>query len=161
MDLEDFLRNKAFTFEDKAKSRTYLLLDKKGIENRQINIMAYFAIAPQIMYLPAELSVRQIKRLDGFSGKIHGEKLKALPVYLIGQLSKNDEYKEAIEGKIILSYAMSIIYRAYRAIGGRIVMVDVKSSATGLLRFYRNNGFEFISSDEDTGLSQLIYLINE
>ena len=106
LDLEDFLRNKAYTFEDKAKSRTYLLLDEVGIKNRQLDIMAYFAIAPQIMYLPTELSVRQIKRLDGFSGKIHGEKLKALPVYLIGQLAKNDKYKDAMDGNIILSYLM-------------------------------------------------------
>ena len=56
---------------------------------------------------------------------------------------------------------MSIIYRAYNAIGGRIVMIDVKSNATGLLKFYQNNGFELVSSDKDTGLSQLIYLIND
>ena len=65
-DIEHFLRNRAVQFEELAKSRTYLFVDDSALENNQIEIAAFFSIAPQILYLSEELSIRQIKRLDGF-----------------------------------------------------------------------------------------------
>ena len=107
------------------------------------------------------MSVRQIQRLDGFSGKIHGERLKAVPVVLIGQLARNDAYSHNdVSGDTILHDAFSVIRKSYNAIGGRIVMVDVKTTAKGLLKFYQSHGFEPVSHDETTGLSQMIYMMN-
>ena len=160
-DLVDFLQSRSVLFEQKAKSRTYLIIDEEELPRGNISIVAYFSVAPQIMYIPPNLSVRKIQRLDGFSGKIHGKKINALPVFLIGQLAKNDHYAESITGHGVLRYVWSIIGKVYNAIGGRIVMVDVKSSADGLIRFYEREGFKFVSADADTGLSQLIYMLNE
>ena len=161
IEIEEFLKNRALEFEIKGKSRTYLLLDEEKLLEGKLEIVGFFSIAPQIMYLPEELSIRQIKKLDGFSGKIHGERIKALPVYLIGQLAKNDRYKEKVDGKTIISYAFSFIYKVYKIIGGRIIIVDVKTEAKGLIRFYERNGFKMITSDTRTGLSQLVYMIQE
>lgn len=158
-DIEHFLRNRAVQFEELAKSRTYLFVDDSALENNQIEIAAFFSIAPQILYLSEELSIRQIKRLDGFSGKMHGERIPALPVMLIGQLAKNDACECGVTGKEILRLALAITRKAHDAIGGRIVMVDVKTEAVGLIRFYEEHDFVLISEDPETGLSQMIYML--
>lgn len=160
-DLTEFLQTHAALFEKNDKSRTYAFLDECELRARRIRIAAYFSVAMQVMYVPSHLSVRQIQRLDGFSGKIHGRKIEALPVFLIGQLARDDCYMDAISGHEILYYARLVIRRAQKSIGGRVVMIDVKSSATGLLRFYQSEDFHFLSADEETCLSQLIYMLND
>lgn len=158
-DFEYFLKSRAQIFEEKAKSRTYLLLDRDKLP-QEIDIFAYFSLAMQVLFIPPNMPIRQIKRLDGFSGKIHGERIKALPVVLIGQLARNDIYSTTdITGQQILDYAFSVIRKSYNAIGGRLVMVDVKTEAKGLINFYQENGFDIISNDEATGLSQMIYML--
>ncbi len=159
-DMVNFLRERASLFEAKAKSRTYLLLDEEALHQGKIRIVAFFSLAPQVMFVPPDLSVRQVRRLDGFSGKIHGRKIEALPAVLIGQLAKEDHFAESITGHEILAHAWNVIGKAHAAIGGRIVMVDVKSSAEGLIRFYERENFKFISQSEETGLSQLIYMLS-
>ena len=160
-ELENFLRERAFLFEETGKSRTYFLLDEYPLCHGEVRILAYCAVAPQVMFVPPSMPVRQIQRLDGLSGKIHGRKVGALPVYLIGQLAKNDDYANETTGHDVLLYVWEVFRQVHQAIGGRIVMVDVKSSADGLIRFYENEHFRFISSNEETGLSQLIYMLND
>ena len=38
-------------------------------------------------------------------------------------------------------------------------MVDVRTDADKLIEFYEAYGFEFVGNDEETGLSQLIYVM--
>lgn len=40
-------------------------------------------------------------------------------------------------------------------------MVDVKTSAEGLIRFYERENFQLVSESEETGLSQLIYMLDD
>ena len=159
-ELENFLRERAFLFEKKGKSRTYFLLDEYALCHGEVQILAYCAVALQVMFVPPALPVRQIQRLDGLSGKIHGRKVEALPVYLIGQLAKNDHYANETTGHEMLLYIWEVFRQVHQAIGGRIVMVDVNSSASGLIRFYEREHFRFISSNKETGLSQLIYMLD-
>ncbi len=156
-----FLKSRAFLFEERGKSRTYLLLDNDALRQGETRIIAFFSVAPQVMFVPPSLPVRQIQRLDGFSGKIHGRKVEALPVYLIGQLARDDAYANAITGHELLLHAWKILKLAQDMVGGRIVMVDVKTSADGLIRFYERENFQFISESEETGLSQLIYMLGD
>lgn len=159
-ELEAFLRNRAGLFDELGKSRTYFLLDKADIESGRLEISAFFSVAMRVMNLPSSMSVRQIQRLDGFSGKMHGEKINALPVCLIGQLARNDAYPNALDGGAILSYALSTIQRAHKIVGGRIIMVDVNSSADGLIRFYQRYGFKISGTDDAAGLTQLIVMLS-
>lgn len=159
-DIESFLKNRAIQFEELAKSRTYLFADDAALKCDRLEIAAFFSIAPQVLYLSEDMSIRQRKELDGFSGKIHGKKLAALPVVLIGQLGKNDQYASIITGEELLAHALSIVQSAHDLIGGRIVMVDVKTEAVGLIRFYEEHDFVLISEDPETGLSQMIYMLS-
>lgn len=160
-DLASFLESRAILFEEKGKSRTYLLVDQDALFHGDVRILAYGAIAPQVMFVPPSLSVRQIQRLDGFSGKMRGKKIEALPVFLIGQLAKNDRYAGRISGHELLSYLWTVFWQIHKLLGGRIVMVDVKTSAEGLIRFYERENFQLVSESEETGLSQLIYMLDD
>lgn len=128
------------------------------LQNGILDIVGYFALALQVLKIPSNISVRQIKALDGFSGKIHGERISALPVFLIGQLAKNDLYAKEISGKELLDYALEIILRAKSMVAGRLVLIDAHDSE-GLLNFYRKNGFDKISKDQKTELVQLVRVI--
>lgn len=160
-ELAEFLKDRAALFEQKGKSRTYLLLDYEMLRRGNANIIAFFSVAPQVMFVPSSLSVRQIRRLDGFSGKMRGKKIEALPVYLLGQLAKNDDCADRMTGHELLLYAWKIIKQAQSLVGGRIVMADVKTSAEGLIRFYKRENFQLVSQSEETGLSQLIYMLDD
>lgn len=145
-------------FDELSKARTYFLFDGDAAEENRLEIMAYFAVALQVLRLPDNMSVRQTRSLDGFSGKLNGSKIKFLPVYLIGQLAKNDSYNDKISGNEILEYAMQVIMRARIYAGGRVAMVEAKTSAKGLLQFYEKNGFAKIFDNEETGLTQMIHV---
>lgn len=135
-----------------------MLLNLDRLQNGILDIVGYFALALQVLKIPSNISVRQIKALDGFSGKIHGERISALPVFLIGQLAKNDLYAKEISGKELLDYALEIILRAKSMVAGRLVLIDAHDSE-GLLNFYRKNGFDKISKDQKTELVQLVRVI--
>ena len=159
LEIENFLKHRAMRFEELGKSRTYVFIDRSALGDKEVEVWGFFSIAPQVLYLSEDMSIRQRKELDGFSGKIHGKKLAALPVVLIGQLGKNDQYASIITGEELLAYALSIVQSAHDLIGGRIVMVDVKTEAVGLIRFYEEHDFVLISEDPETGLSQMIYML--
>ena len=157
-DIEMFAKRRAMRFEKASKSRTYLFVDDAVLSGGVLEFIAFFTMAPQILHLPEGLTPEQIKELDGISDSIHGKRLSSLPVVLIGQLARADEYS-SISGDEMLSCALGIATEVHHAIGGRIVMVDVKTQAPGLIHFYERNGFRKISGDLDTGLSQMIYML--
>ncbi len=158
-DIEIFARERMIFFESLAKSRTYLFVDDSALKRRALEIIASFSIAPQVLELPTSLSNRKLLALDGFSGKIRHKRISSLPVILISQLAKNDACAGKISGDLILRHAISIAEKVHAMIGGRIITVDVKTGAAGLIHFYERNGFHTISQDTDTGLTQMIYMM--
>lgn len=89
------------------------------------------------------------KELDGFSAKIHGEKIRDFPCYLIGQLSKNSNITEnAISGKMLIDFACDIIAASVEAVDGRYIMIECRDSEK-LIRFYENNSFKEIARIPD------------
>lgn len=157
-DIEIFLKEKAISFEKVSKSRTYFIVDEETLEAGEFNILAYFSVAMQVLKVPVELSNRKVKNLDGLFSKRNGETITEFPVFLIGQLAKNDTYEYSITGKEIIEFAMSIIYTAHEKVGGRIVLVECADKKQ-LIDFYINNDFEIIRQDEDN-LIQLIRMID-
>ena len=158
-DLEKFLQERAIDFERIAKSRTYLLLDQESLEKKRLEILAYFSLAPQVLFLPEDLSGNQRKKLDGFSGTINKIPVSALPVILIGQLAKNDRYCDDITGDTVIAYIFSMIEIIHNYMGGRIVTVDVRKEARGLVPFYEKYGFKALKENSDARFLQMIHLL--
>lgn len=148
-DIESFLHNRAIEFERIAKSRTYLVCDFEQIKNKRFRILGYFALSLKVLVLPDDMPVRGRRELDGFRGKIHGQKIREIPCYLIGQLSRNDDATKAdISGKELIDMALSVIRTSVSAVGGRCVLVECHNEET-LEEFYKKNGFRRIMEEPD------------
>lgn len=64
-DIENFIKNKAITYEKKAKSRTYLAFDEEAMYEGEFKLLAYFTIAMQTLKIPEGTSPSQIRKLEG------------------------------------------------------------------------------------------------
>ena len=111
-DVQDFLHNKAITFERNLRSCTYLYTS-----NADKSVAGYFSIG--ITYtLTNKLDKAIVKFLDGYT-----DETIAIPCYLIGQLGKSDTCKEKI-GSFLLDDALSIIDKSQDNLKGRFVLID-------------------------------------
>jgi hypothetical protein len=163
-DIEDFLIKgitdvhsiNAIQFEKTSKSRTYLLVDLDELSAGEFVLLAYFTIALQVLKISdLNLSKSQIKKLDGFSATKNKEQITDFPVFLIGQIGKNDTYKSQIKGDAIIESAMSIISRAQDDVGGRIVLVECADNPN-LIKFYQNNKFKVLNTSDMVQLIRMI-----
>lgn len=161
-DIESFLKNenKAILYERKSKSRTYLIFDEDGLENGNFILLAYFTVAIQTLKIPNGTVASQIRKLDGLYAKKGSEALTEIPSYLIGQLSKNDEYTDKIAGDELLEYALSVISKAQGIVGGRVAFIECQDRPQ-LINFYTRNGFKHFRKDPDDGLVQMVRLLDK
>ena len=158
-DVKGFLENKALIFEQLSKSKTYFLMDGEQLANKRFAILAYFTVALKVLNISElNLSNRAIKELDGFSAKAAGVTIANLPVYLIGQIAKNDTYREDISGGKVIDHAINIISSAQKIVGGRIVMLECENIPY-LIEFYEGKGFKIISEDTDKYLQMIKFII--
>jgi hypothetical protein len=159
-DIVSFIREKAILFDRKGKSKTHLILDQDKLENGQIVIVAYFALAIHLLRIPEGTSATQVKRLDGLYSKRSGEPITEIPSFLIGQLAKDDKYSSAISGTLLLDYALSVISAAEERVGGRVVYIECRDIPE-LIEFYENNGFKLLRRDPDDELIQMYCIIGK
>ena len=157
-DIEVFLHKTALEFELRDKSRTYLWL----CPLRSLLVVAgYFTLALDVVEFPETLSKSLKKKLS----KGYAPKKPYMPVYLIGQLGRNDRIpKELLPGELILKEALSFVKEASSIVGNRLVIVDVAENGTEgtqrLIDWYKNFGFKELDllEAEDKKLIRL-YLI--
>lgn len=159
-DIEFFLHNNAIRFEKLNKSRTYLLCDSDSLnEKGEFVILGYFSTALKVLDLPDHLSNRRRKEMDGLSAKLHGEVIRSVPCYLIGQLAKNSNISGecAIKGSELIDYALTIIQYAETLVGGRFVMIECRNTPK-LLDFYAENRFKKFDEfpHEDSPMVQMV-----
>jgi hypothetical protein len=128
-DLEDFLHNKAVTFEKHFRARTYIYIDNDTKE-----VAAYFTIAISMLYTD-NISSKTIKMLDGYKDDV-----KTIPCFLIGQLGKSDRYKKHKIGMYILEDSVDIIDKSHKTLGGRFILLDAINNKK-VISFYKNNLF--------------------
>ena len=67
-----------------------------------------------------------------------------IPVYLIGQIAKNDKYKNIFTGKELLIIALDKIKDINKQIGVKTIILDSVSNQNGkgkVVTFYQKNGF--------------------
>jgi len=128
-DLQDFLHNKALTFEKHLRSRTYLYIDNETKE-----VSAYFTISIATLHTD-DISSEVIKMLDGYQ-----ENTKSIPCFLIGQLGKSDHYKNKKIGAFILEDSIEIIDNLHNAVGGRFILLDA-ININEVISFYEDSLF--------------------
>ena len=134
-DVQDFLHNKAITFERNLRSCTYLYTS-----NADKSVAGYFSIG--ITYtLTNKLDKAVVKFLDGYT-----DETIAIPCYLIGQLGKSDTCKEKI-GKFLLDDALSIIDKSQDSLKGRFVLIDSVNDDK-VINFYKENSFIALENDK-------------
>ncbi len=158
-DIESFLKEKAILFEKLGKSRTYIIINE---DEDDFNILAYFTLAMQVLKIPEDLlSGRKTKALDGFSGKMRGNKITEFPTILIGQVGKNDLHRELISGLEVMEYCMEAIYKGQAVLGGRIIMLECKDIPY-IINLYEKFGFQKLERDySEDELLQMIKILSE
>lgn len=166
-DIQNFLHEKALTFEKEDRSRTYLIVDENiDISNFLLGeavIYAYITLSLRAFKLPESFSNRQRRKLDGFSAKLHGKPITHIPCYLIGQLARNSNVpSESINGRELLRTAFDLISSSNQTVGGRYILVECRN-VDKLIQFYIDNGFKFISSipDNETSMIQMLRAIRK
>jgi hypothetical protein len=127
----------AIPFERSHKAKTFLIMNGSSIEKDKVEILAFFSLAMDHLNIGDEVSRSLKKKLSGIFEN------DTVTCFLLGQLARNDEYPDGIDGKEILDHAINILSGAQRLIGGRFVRVDCKD-VKGLLRFYQENGFSIL-----------------
>lgn len=143
-DIENFLHDRAVDFERLNKSRTYLLCDDDIFRKEgRFVILGYFSVALKVLDFPENISNRTRKMLDGLSAKLHGEVIRSVPCYLIGQLGKNSAaaHAAAVKGSEFINHALFAIRSAQNFAGGRLVLIECRDEPK-LTKFYIDNHFE-------------------
>ena len=157
-DIENFLKDRAIAFEKLGKSRTFLVFDE---DKEDVNVLAYFTLALQVLKVPESLSNRKIKNFDGFNAKINGERITEFPAILIGQVAKNDLYKEKITGFDLMQYCLNTLLDGQMRLGGRIIILECKNISY-LIDFYEMFGFIKLEKEyQEDELIQLIKVLQE
>lgn len=108
-------------------------------------LLGYFSLAIQVLKFPDGMSKSLIKKIHGCSYKDKaGNMIEAYPVFLLGQIAKNDAFANRIEGKILFDMALGLLYDASNIVGCRTVLVDCRPIEK-LKNVYRQNGFIEVS----------------
>jgi hypothetical protein len=150
-DIQDFIQNKAFQFQERSWSSVYLLFDEEKFVKGLFSLEAYFTLSHKAMLLSDGISNNQKKKITG--GVSHDT--PCVHFVLIGHLGKHisDERRSQITSIEILNAAFEIIATAKELITFNCVLVECKKNEN-LLKIYENYGFRHLQDDD--GLTQLI-----
>jgi len=149
-DVEYFLKNKAFEFEKRDKSRTYLVFDDEAFYRDSLSILAYFTLSLKSLEFRETLSKNKVKEIDGFSKEVKG-----VAIILIGQFGKDENIAKNVSGKDLVDLCLEKIYQVNTLIGGRYVLIECQD-IDKVIGFYRNNGFELLQTDKSDKYLQMI-----
>jgi len=148
--VEGFLQDKALEFDKRNVSRTYLYVDEVAFASGAIVIAAYYTIALKTLSFTPAVSKRMIKDIDGFS-----KDAESVSAVLIGQLGKDAVHGAELRGSDILSSAVDSAYEIRSIAGCRIVFLECESNEK-LLAFYKANGFVYLQTNPNSGLTQMV-----
>jgi uncharacterized protein YtpQ (UPF0354 family) len=144
-DVEYFLKNKAFEFEKRDKSRTYLVIDEETAD-----LMGYFTLSLKSLEFRDTLSKNKIKDIDGFSKDVKG-----VAIALVGQFGKDEVKARAVSGKAMFTLCLNILYDVQALIGGRYVLIECHDFEK-VVDFYRSNDFERLQYDKSDSYLQMV-----
>ena len=147
-EVANFLKTKAFEFDRRNKSRTYLIVDIDDSED--IIILGYYTITMKSLPFGIGTSKSTVKKIDGFRSDA-----AAAESILIGQLGKNYNYRDKIDGSTLIEYAMETVYIVHTAAGGRVVFLECSDNEK-IIEFYKNNDFVFLQNSSEGKYVQMI-----
>jgi hypothetical protein len=146
--VESFLKDKVFDFEQRNFSRTYFLANSSFDIDEPI-ILAYFTLTVKALPFLPNLSKRKIKEIDGFS-----KDASSAGSILIGQLGKDENLAQNIEGTEIMRLILGLIYQIYDIAACRVAFLECQP-IDKLVDFYKSFGFEPLQSSKN-GLLQMV-----
>lgn len=151
-DLENFLVNKAITYEKSDIGKTYLCIDQEKLELGEFVIIAYFTIAQRAVDISALNSKKRKKMLGSFPGR---DNLKSVSAFLIGQLGRSDEYSnDDLNGQRILDECYHAISLAAKIVGGKLLVLECREHMFD--KFHEGQGFKKLYNElNDEGLYTL------
>jgi len=155
-DVEKFLHTRSIAFEQAGKSRSFLVVTEESLQQHSasIDIVGYFALALKHLILGDDISKTRRKKLNG----LFIPENNVVVGYLIGQIAKNDLFKDNVTGRQLLRYALDLIEIAKRSVGGRFVIVECTTEQK-LLKYYAENGFELLKIDPEDQMAQLVLFL--
>jgi len=146
-DSENFLKSASLRHDSKDISRTYLIMDDEGGEQR---IMGYYTLAMKCMNavdLDPDLDQEIIKLMNLNNG--------IAQAYLIGQLAREDDAMPGL-GRKMLDEALVIFSGVKEKIGCRMVRLDCKDE---LVDYYTSYGFRHIKKNYEMDLNQMVIFV--
>lgn len=156
-DIESFIKTKSIDFEKNNMCRTYLVLDEDILtESGQFSIIGFFSITTTTLQISSFTNTAR-RRLFG---RFYPKKQNYVPIFLIGQLGRNDIYSSVhMPGETLLDEAINIIHKAKRYIGGQLVLLECQPKSK-LIKVYENYGFAEVNRNEDGTLTRMILKID-
>jgi hypothetical protein len=145
LDVEKFLTQKAFEYDECNRTRTYVCRDEKGA------IDAYFSLSVKALELNDDIPKSFRKRLTfGLTN------LKWISAYLIAQIGKDDSYLSNKIGGELLKEAYEFVCDASDIVGGRVIYLECKNKVK-LRQLYEKEGFRYLQDNGD--LIQMVKII--
>lgn len=138
-DVENFLKTKAVLFDKQGFSKTHLIYTSyKG----KMVLVGYYALAYKSFVVKNSIKLTNTlrKRIAKFGQYDSELKQYVVSAPLIGQIGKNDEYKDLISGDILLHCACKTIAAVQALVGGKFVYLECEEKPK-LIDFYKSNGF--------------------
>lgn len=162
-DVENFMNQKAITYEYSEISRTTLIcwLDE---ENLKIELLAYYSLAMETFVLDG-LSKTLQKKIRG-NDRDPRKKSNSIPAILIGQLGKNDKATYVVNSNTLFNELFLSINSINHMIASKLVYLHCKDNPK-LKSLYESKGFQLLKSSNgepvthENGESEyLIYIMS-
>lgn len=158
LDIQNFVRNKIDTFDDKSICRAYFMLDQKNSDDEIFYILGFYALSLKTLnFDPNKVTEKQREDMNLL------KKSDSISSYFIAQLGKNDMFKYNFDGNQLLDEAVSIIYTCIEKLGGTLVWLEANKNAYPVIDFYKEYGFMEIQSelqDDEIERIQLMKFLN-
>lgn len=136
-DVETFLHDKIFDYEESHATRSYFAIDE------EMNILGFYSLAIATYQITGRTPEDLKEKLRG----INNTNRKLIPGILIGQLARFDGIsKESLPGSLLMENALERIDAIHKEIGLRFVWLDC-ADEKGLKDFYAQFGFSEINKD--------------
>lgn len=144
-DIHSFLREMSIRFSKKDLSKTYLAL------NSDDEIMGYVTVGIKSFNLSSnaiEIPSGLYDLMNPYKGIVQS--------YLLGQLSRSRKSEKGF-GTELLHYAIGLFEQHRVTMGCRVIRLECTDKLVG---YYANNGFTKVKKDAETGLNQMVYILN-
>lgn len=146
LDVDKFLKDKALTFDRQSLSRTHLVFtsykDEMVLVGYYVLAIKHFVVKESILKSNSgkNINSRLRQRINRFAQRDSELGNYIISAPLIGQLGKNDNYRNLISGDVLLKYACDKVREIQAAAGGKIVYLECEDKPA-LIEFYERNGF--------------------